>query len=265
MRRRITLAVLTVVALLGGGLVVLAVERVRHAATRVQCVNNLKQIGLGLHNYYDTYNYLPAGSVSNEKLSCDRRLTWFVNLVPFVDQLSLVLDPSRPWDAEENRRPRWRDGGDTGQVIEKELGEFKLFCCPANPNKAGPDSASFTHYVGIAGVGPDAAEWGPHYPGIGVFGCERRTRFEDITDGLAATLMVAETARANGPWTAAGTPTVRGLDPAGGPYFGAAGQFSGTHRYSPNVFVTRLPLATNVVFADGSVRSFSEAVSPQVS
>lgn len=264
MRRRITVAVLTAVALLGGGLVVLAVERVQHAATRSQCINNLKQIGLGLHNYEGTYGYLPSGSVSSGKLSCERRLSWFVHLIPFVDQLRIVVDPSQPWDAEENRRPRWRDGGDIGQEIEKELGEYKLFCCPANPNRGGPDSASFTHYVGIAGVGPGAAEWGPHYPGIGVFGCERRTRFEDITDGLATTLMVSETARANGPWTAGGPATVRGLDPTGGPYLGAAGQFSSAHRYSPNVFVTRLPVATNVLFADCSVRSFSEAVSPQV-
>lgn len=148
--------------------------------------------------------------------------------------------------------------------MRKNWGNTSSSSARPNPNRGGPDPAPFTHYVGIAGVGAGAAEWGPHYPGIGVFGCERRTRFADITDGLATTLLVAETARANGPWTAAGPATVRGLDPAAGPYLGAPGQFSSAHLYSPHLFVARLPVATNVAFADGSVRSLSEAVSPTV-
>jgi prepilin-type processing-associated H-X9-DG protein len=128
-----------------------------------------------------------------------------------------------------------------------------LFRCPSNPARAAPGLAGLTHYVGIAGLGQDAADLAFGYPGVCVFGCDRKTRKDDITDGLATTMMAAETARDNGPWTAGGPATVRGLCLDAEPYLGRGGQFGGSH-----------PGGANVLFADASVHFVSESLSPQL-
>ena len=65
-------------------------------------------------------------------------------------------------------------------------------------------------------------------------------------------------------WTAGGYPTVRGLDPAGGPYLGEGGQFGNDHHRGDFFALTPPPL-TNVCFADGSVRSMTAAIGPSSS
>jgi prepilin-type processing-associated H-X9-DG protein len=76
---------------------------------------------------------------------------------------------------------------------------------------------------------------------------------EDLKDGAAATLLLAETGVGNGPWSAGGPATVRGLDPARQPYIGRARQFGGLHRRG-----------LNVAFADGSVRFLKDTIDPKV-
>jgi prepilin-type processing-associated H-X9-DG protein len=126
--------------------------------------------------------------------------------------------------------------------------------CPAFPNMPPEGEPTPTHYLGVAGIGPDAIHLPLDDPKAGVFGNERRVNEKDVKDGLATTLIVMETATDNGPWTAGGNPTVRGLDPYRSPYLGDHGQFSSRHR----------PRVTNALFADGSVRSLSDAINPQV-
>jgi hypothetical protein len=93
----------------------------------------------------------------------------------------------------------------------------------------------------------------PYDPQAGVFGYDRKSRHEDIKDGAATTLLLLETAWNNGPWTAGGPPTVRGLDPTRLPYMGKNRQFGGTHRG-----------LTGAAFADGSVHFLSESMAPEV-
>jgi prepilin-type processing-associated H-X9-DG protein len=90
-------------------------------------------------------------------------------------------------------------------------------------------------------------------PRAGVFGYDRATRPMDITDGLAMTMMVAETWDACGSWLAGGPATVRGLDSARRPYLGPGRQFGGLHRGG-----------AGVLFADGSVRFVTDSIDPRV-
>jgi prepilin-type N-terminal cleavage/methylation domain-containing protein len=93
-RRGFTLVELLVVIAIIGVLVALllpAVQAAREAARRIQCANNLKQIGLGLHNYHDTYTKLPPALWANPNGSAldDDGFGWMVSILPYIEQQPL--------------------------------------------------------------------------------------------------------------------------------------------------------------------------------
>jgi hypothetical protein len=251
MRRWINVLVVALVLVFGVGLVVAAVPRVRQAAARIRCSNNLHCLGMALEGHHAAYSAYPTATVPHEVLPPERRLSWFVANYPFIEQGLLVLDRTKAWDAPENLEPSFGCWDDDGHRWQEPVGEWVLLRCPLNPARAGPDSPGLTDFVGIAGVGTDAANRSLGYPGVGFFGYDRKASKEDIKDGLATTMMVVETSWKNGPWTAGGFPTVRGLDPSGGPYLGVAGQFGSKH-------------GTNGLFADASVRVLADSIGPEV-
>jgi type II secretory pathway pseudopilin PulG len=258
MRRLISAAIVIVILGIVGGLVAPAILKVQDAAARTQCQNDLKQIGLALHNRCDTYGTFPPATIPNENLPCDQRLSWLVDAMPFIEQNEIYnnLDRERGWQDEPNLIPKVpkRDPHDD-HIIGPPIpvGEFKLFRCPADPTVSRPDAAGLTNYVGISGVGADAADLRLGYPGVGFFGCERQLKIEDIKDGLANTIAVMETNRDIGPWTAGGFATVRPLDPAMAPYLGAGRSFGSGHWR-----------CTQAVFADGSVHALTKSIQPEV-
>lgn len=108
---------LVVIAIIGilAGLLLPAVQAAREAGRRTSCANNLKQIGLALHNYHDTLKTYPAGFLTNADRKTDvfaeLRPTgwgWFAQTLPFLekDNLSDKIDWGSAIDATVNREPR---------------------------------------------------------------------------------------------------------------------------------------------------------------
>jgi prepilin-type processing-associated H-X9-DG protein len=242
-----------------GGLIVgwliWSVQQAREAAYRSQCLDHLFWIGYLLKNYHSQYGSLPPGTIPNPHLPPERRLSWVVELDLFMQQsngLILHVDRSKGWDEPPNTLPKVGStqsatlGGDP-----EDTGDWVT--CPDDPAWRPHRSSLPLSYIGVAGVGADAPTLPAKHPRAGVFGFDRATKFDDIIDGTSQTMMVAETTRNHGVWTAGGTSSVRGVDPATQPYIGRDRPFGGYH-----------PGGAYVLLADGSVRFIREKMAPNV-
>ncbi len=136
---------------------------------RSQCANNLKQIGLALHNYHDHYRCFPPAYIADEN---GRPMhSWRVLILPFIEQEPLyeLYRFDEPWDGPNNRK----------------LAEWALpvFNCPSNAKE--PSTA--TNYLAV--VGPSTA-----WPG------GKSTTWQDFADGTSNTLLVVEVADSGVHW-----------------------------------------------------------------
>lgn len=212
-----TLVELLVVIAIIGILVALllpAVQAAREAARRSQCSNNLRQIGIGLHNYHDAYRSLPMAWYLSVKPSINFS-AWGVALLPFVEQGPL-------YDQIDHRVPAINEGAPVYQrnvqLIQTKL---PLFVCPSAPGgvdriysgaisgipdahgtytytwKAAP--SDYSAATGVRGVFAQiayASGSGERRPGAlqvhGLFGDNRSGRLADIVDGQAYTALVGE-------------------------------------------------------------------------
>ncbi|MDX1946824.1 MAG: DUF1559 domain-containing protein [Pirellulaceae bacterium] len=213
-RRGFTLVELLVVIAIIGVLVALllpAVQAAREAARRSQCSNNLRQIGLGLQNFHDTFGVLPPGSVTNTgfpnvvhskfAIPNNVRHGWGPFLLPFIEQKNLA-DVYR-WSED------WRAPNNT-QVREQYL---KVFSCPSTPNGKRQDSftsggftwkAACSDYMVMNRVEPtlilaghvDTYSTSTASPAVidGVMRLNELHRYADITDGLSNTSWIMEDA-----------------------------------------------------------------------
>jgi prepilin-type processing-associated H-X9-DG protein len=238
MRGVVHVLVIGLVAVVTAGLLLTGIAKVREAAARMQCSDNLKLNGMSLHNYHDVNGRFPPAGMPDPELPPERRLSWLVALVPYVEATDLYakMEKAEGWDSERNRF--------------LALLEIRYLRCPGFPERPPASTLVPTHYVGIAGLGTDAVALPPGDVRAGFLGYERKVRFEDLGHHTSSLLVAIETVQTNGSWTAAGPPTVRGLDLDAPPYLGRDGQFGGTHSGG-----------ANALFADGSVRFLGEALS----
>ncbi|HJT78937.1 MAG TPA: DUF1559 domain-containing protein, partial [Gemmataceae bacterium] len=97
-----TLGFIPIVAILIG-LLVPAVQKVREAAARIQSANNLRQIGIAMHNYNDTYGHLPTQAIYGK--DGKPLLSWRVAILPFIEQEALYrqFHLDEPWDSAHNK------------------------------------------------------------------------------------------------------------------------------------------------------------------
>lgn len=230
MRRAVQVIIVLLILLSCGGTFTVFIVQVRDAANRAQCTNNLRQLALAIANYQDSHSAFPTAAEENPNLPPDKRLSWIVHIYPYVEASHIYanMDHKKGWDAESNR---------FAALIRVLIVHCPGYAAPAT------DAPTPTCYVGITGIGADAIDLPLGNGRAGFFGYERTLKRDDLKDRAGSILMLAETSQVHGSWTAAGSPTTRGLIPDGPPYLGAGGQFGGNHRRGGNV-----------AFADGSVR-----------
>jgi prepilin-type N-terminal cleavage/methylation domain-containing protein/prepilin-type processing-associated H-X9-DG protein len=211
------LVVIAIIAILIA-LLLPAVQKVREAANRIKCANNLKQVALACHNYHDGAGKFPTSTLYN--VAEDQNApnwSFLARLLPYVEQNNLYAQANIPASTL----------ADSAAYLSAQI---NTFLCPSDPQSSqGPSakdpcvsflSAGVTNIRGVSGAnwggGPpgSASWWGTdprwvnpdrsgNYAGIdfgdGIFWCQdnfmgdgRTLRIADITDGTSNTLMLGE-------------------------------------------------------------------------
>lgn len=193
-QRGFTLVELLVVIAIIGILIALllpAMRTSREAARRAQCMNNLKQFGLALHNYHDTHGSFPLGTGGSEggfdTDSNQGRLSGLVALLPFIEQNALFDTIAMPQTYEGQAYPAM---GPAPWVKEYEPWQTKIdaFRCPSNTfTDSGFSPTNYVFSIGDIAT-PIYGQTKPR----GMFAPGLTTRYEDVTDGLAYTVMMSE-------------------------------------------------------------------------
>jgi prepilin-type N-terminal cleavage/methylation domain-containing protein/prepilin-type processing-associated H-X9-DG protein len=216
-RRGFTLIELLVVIAIIGILVALllpAVQKVREAANRVRCSNNLKQISLAMHNYHDSYSVLPSGVGSH---GCCWG-TWQVLVLPYIEQENAQKRYVN-FGGNDASGPRY--GEEPNLEVSRQ--RFSIYTCPSDMPQAPVTQITSNNYVvnygnttfyqaditagGITTVfggapfncytGQTINDWDDKTSSSqGTLG--KPVPFSEITDGLSGTLLVSETVQGRG-------------------------------------------------------------------
>lgn len=276
---------LVVIAIIGVliGLLLPAVQKVREAANRMQCANNLKQIGLAFHNYHDTFGQLPCSRI--HQAPGEGWATWCVQVLPFLEQQNLLLK----WDLS-------RDYYD--QVPEAQRTPVRIYFCPTRQR---PQELSFKN--------PKDCNGGTFYPGaLTDYACSSgdrnsykgylddktangaiivgnatvvrgivtswrsRTSLSSLTDGTSNTILVGEKhvrpsmlGRAAGDFAAynGGPDVPRNAARCGGPGFPIA-KDPMSDIDPERVFGSYHPGTCQFLMGDGSVRALTVTLAPEI-
>jgi prepilin-type N-terminal cleavage/methylation domain-containing protein/prepilin-type processing-associated H-X9-DG protein len=265
------LVVIAIIAILIGMLLP-AVQKVREAAARMQCQNNLKQIALAAHNYHDSFQHFPAavnipGEDSFGWPVAPSPGHWYglhMALFPFYEQDNLrhnlidnVIDP------------QYRNCNGNNSVGAQVI---KILICPSDGAMPTPAVGQYrTYFFGLSSYGGCSGTSATTITGSqslqnGIFFMNSSVRLTDVTDGASGTLMFGErsrlnlpptsTSRAVGGWAWANyfaqeDNTMNTSEPMQGITTHDLNQFGSQHSGG---------LLSNFAMADGSVRSISTSI-----
>jgi prepilin-type N-terminal cleavage/methylation domain-containing protein len=255
------LVVIAIIAILIG-LLLPAVQKVREAAARISCKNNLKQVGLALHHHHDVHERLPPGYGTGMASGNETGpgWAWAVHILPQIEQDNLFrqINMGVAVGAATHAGPR--------------VQSVKTFRCPSDnaPDRFMVQSVNFevahANYVGSFGTN-DMEDFPA--AGNGIFFRNSRVRFGDVADGLTNTLFVAERSSdiALATWTAAipgaTVPLSRDPNESEGHMLLVLGR--GDHQ--PNApeshiddFYSRHTMGINCLFGDGSVHTVRNSI-----
>ncbi|WP_437227034.1 hypothetical protein SH661x_000140 [Planctomicrobium sp. SH661] len=166
-------------------------------------------------------------------------------------------DTARSWIAQlaethlPGPRPHWEKGWDAPINDEFVRRRFPAMENPEVAQKSGEDNYPATHFVGVSGVGVDAADLPRNHPRAGIFTNGQGTRPEDVRDGLSNTILVAGVESRLGSWARPGDATVRSFTRE--PYL-----------HGPDGFGTGQADSMQVLMADGSVKTLNSKADPVV-
>jgi len=201
-RRGFTLIELLVVIAIIAVLIALllpAVQQAREAARRTQCKNNLKQMGLAIHNYHDTYNAVPIAEGMSD-LPGGQRHSGFVGMLPFFEQGPLYQQVS----AVGFQRVPW----DTG--FAPFTAKIPMLLCPSDADTSEGGAIGKTNYMFSRGdstwdhnqwVGNGGRGFRGFFVGLGDGNdgsMGRARKFGDVIDGLSNTIAMGEAIKAKG-------------------------------------------------------------------
>lgn len=189
-RTGFTLVELLVVIAIIGILIALllpAVQAAREAARRMKCQNNLKQIGLAMHNYHGAHRMFPPGRFVNPIDGQGRCFSAYAHLLPFLEAASLydlINFQANPEDAPN------------APVLEQTI---PFFLCPSDPQrKLQGNSATHNYPLNTGTTYPVSPRNAFGTPVTGVFFENSAVGFHDLQDGSSQTVCISETIQSEG-------------------------------------------------------------------